>query len=93
MVGSIGATVKEGDTVKRGDELGWFAFGTLILCIVFAGRETHFVASPLAGGSTIVCLFERGKLRWDEDILDNSSQAIETLVKMGMGIGRVADEN
>ena len=27
VVGSIGATVKEGDSVKRGDELGWFAFG------------------------------------------------------------------
>jgi phosphatidylserine decarboxylase len=27
VVGSIGSTVKEGDTVKRGDELGWFAFG------------------------------------------------------------------
>ncbi len=27
MVGSIGSSVKEGDEVKRGDELGWFAFG------------------------------------------------------------------
>ena len=45
------------------------------------------------GGSTIVCLFEKGKLRWDEDILNNSSQAIETLVRMGMGIGKVASED
>jgi hypothetical protein len=60
---------------------------------VFAGQGAHVVEPVIAGGSTIVCLFERGKLRWDEDILDNSSQAIETLVRMGMGIGRVADEN
>jgi len=60
---------------------------------VFGRRGADIVEHVLAGGSTIVCLFERGKLRWDEDILDNSSQAIETLVKMGMGIGRVADEN
>jgi hypothetical protein len=55
-------------------------------------RLTVILPLP-AGGSTIVCLFERGKLRWDEDILDNSSQAIETLVRMGMGVGRVANEN
>lgn len=28
VVGSIGTTAHEGDHVKRGDELGWFAFGT-----------------------------------------------------------------
>ncbi len=65
MVGSIGSTVKEGDEVKRGDELGWFAFG----------------------GSTVVLLFERGALRWDEDLLQNSRASIETLVKMGMHVG------
>lgn len=27
VVGSIGTTAQEGDHVKRGDELGWFAFG------------------------------------------------------------------
>jgi hypothetical protein len=58
-----------------------------------AVRGAHVDHPVITGGSTIVCLFERGKLRWDEDILDNSSQAIETLVRMGMGIGKVADEN
>ena len=28
VVGSIGTTAHDGDHVKRGDELGWFAFGT-----------------------------------------------------------------
>ncbi|WVQ98224.1 phosphatidylserine decarboxylase [Kwoniella sp. CBS 9459] len=40
------------------------------------------------GGSTIVCLFEKGALKWDEDLLQNGRASIETLVRMGMGIGR-----
>lgn len=40
------------------------------------------------GGSTIVCLFEKGALEFDEDLLNNGRASIETLVRMGMGIGR-----
>ena len=40
------------------------------------------------GGSTIVCVFEKGVLEWDEDLKNNGRAAIETLVRMGMGIGR-----
>lgn len=39
------------------------------------------------GGSTLVVLFEHGKIKFDRDLLDNSSQALETLVKVGMSIG------
>jgi len=66
MVGSIRTTVAEGDTVKRGEEFGYFAFG----------------------GSTIVCLFERNAVEWDEDLLINGRACLETLVRVGMGIGR-----
>lgn len=66
MVGSIGTSVEEGQEVKRGDELGWFAFG----------------------GSTIVCVFEKNALVWDEDLIQNASQSIETLVRMGTRLGR-----
>jgi hypothetical protein len=92
VVGSIGATVKEGDHVKRGDELGWFAFGEqkLLSCDDY---DVNWLQSRHKGGSTIVCLFEKGKLRWDEDILDNSSQAIETLVRMGMGVGKAVGDD
>ncbi|KAJ7634872.1 phosphatidylserine decarboxylase-domain-containing protein [Roridomyces roridus] len=65
MVGSILTTVKEGDTVKRGQEFGYFAFG----------------------GSTIVLLFEKDALEWDEDLLVNGRASLETLVRVGMGIG------
>ena len=34
MVGSIKTTVEEGDTVKRGQEFGYFAFGELWLLIL-----------------------------------------------------------
>ena len=32
--------------------------------------------------------FEKGRCTFDKDILDNSSAAVETLVRVGMGIGR-----
>jgi len=39
------------------------------------------------GGSTIVLLFESGKIQLDPDIREYSSQGIETLVKCGSQIG------
>ena len=68
MVGSIKTTVSEGQEIKRGDELGYFAFG----------------------GSTVVFLFEPGVVQWDEDLLVNGRAGLETLVRVGMGIGRKA---
>ena len=41
-----------------------------------------------AGGSTIVLLFEKGVLQWDEDLLINGRASLETLVRVGMHIGR-----
>lgn len=40
------------------------------------------------GGSTIVVLFEKGMVQWDEDLLINGRASLETLVQVGMGIGR-----
>ncbi|KAJ7573667.1 phosphatidylserine decarboxylase-domain-containing protein [Mycena floridula] len=42
------------------------------------------------GGSTIVILFEKGRVTWDEDLVVNGKAAVETLVRVGMGIGRGA---
>ena len=39
------------------------------------------------GGSTIICLFEKGAVSWDEDLVQNGRASIETLVRMGMGLG------
>jgi phosphatidylserine decarboxylase len=39
------------------------------------------------GGSTIVILFEKGKVTWDDDLLANGASTLETLVRVGMGVG------
>ncbi|POR38412.1 Phosphatidylserine decarboxylase proenzyme 2 [Tolypocladium paradoxum] len=44
------------------------------------------------GGSTILVLFEPGKMRFDDDLADNSSGALETLIRAGMSIGHSPGE-
>ena len=62
LVGSIVWTKgsEKGGTVKRGEELGYFAYG----------------------GSTVVVVFPKGLVEFDEDLVKNSSESIETLVKV-----------
>lgn len=60
MVGSTVITRKDGETVKRGEELGYFKFG----------------------GSTLLVLFEEGVMKFDDDLVDNSNTALETLVSL-----------
>ncbi|KAF9443222.1 hypothetical protein P691DRAFT_779000 [Macrolepiota fuliginosa MF-IS2] len=48
------------------------------------GQEFGYFAF---GGSTIVLLFEKGAVQWDEDLLINGRASLETLVRVGMGIG------
>lgn len=42
---------------------------------------------PQIGGSTIVTIFKKGQVVWDEDLLVNGRASLETLVRVGMGIG------
>jgi len=49
------------------------------------GQEFGYFAF---GGSTIVLLFEKGVVGWDEDLLINGRASLETLVRVGMGVGR-----
>lgn len=39
------------------------------------------------GGSTLLVLFEPGAMRFDDDLVDNSNSALETLIRVGMSIG------
>ncbi|KAF2398677.1 hypothetical protein EJ06DRAFT_557888 [Trichodelitschia bisporula] len=39
------------------------------------------------GGSTILLLFEPGVMQWDDDLVDNSRSALETLIRVGMSVG------
>lgn len=59
-------------TVKEGDH-------------VARGQEFGYFAF---GGSTIVLLFEKDALEWDEDLIINSRACLETLVRVGMGVGK-----
>jgi len=67
LVGSIKWTNGEnkGASVKRGEELGYFAYG----------------------GSTIVAVFPKGLLKFDEDLVKNSQSPIETYLKVGYSVG------
>lgn len=60
LVGSINFTVEEGQQVKRGEELGYFAYG----------------------GSTVVAVYAKGLINFDEDLLANSKNKLETLMKV-----------
>ncbi len=40
------------------------------------------------GGSTVVLLFERGKVGIDSDLLENTAKGLETEVRMGEGLGK-----
>ncbi|OJD15133.1 phosphatidylserine decarboxylase [Emergomyces pasteurianus Ep9510] len=44
------------------------------------------------GGSTLLVLFEPGKMCYDSDLVGNSLGALETLVRVGMSIGHHLDE-
>ncbi|KAF2260176.1 hypothetical protein CC78DRAFT_547751 [Lojkania enalia] len=39
------------------------------------------------GGSTLLLLFEPGQMKYDDDLVDNSKSALETLIRVGMSIG------
>jgi len=58
-------TLKVGDSVSKGEEHGYFAFG----------------------GSTIILLFQKGTISFDEDLLTESQKPLENLVKMGERVG------
>jgi len=70
LVGTICITAKEGSSVVKGDEHGFFKFG----------------------GSTVLLLFQKGKIEFDADLIKNSSMPLETLIKVGDGIGHAVKE-
>ncbi|CAG8522277.1 28977_t:CDS:10 [Gigaspora margarita] len=46
------------------------------------------IGAMMVGGSTVVLLFQKGRMLFDEDILENSREPLETLVKVGMHVGK-----
>lgn len=43
------------------------------------------------GGSTVIMLFEKGTVKWNQNILDECNKGIEVLVKVGAHIGNRAE--
>jgi phosphatidylserine decarboxylase len=41
------------------------------------------------GGSTILLLFQKNKITFDPDLVENSSKCLETIVKVGNSLGTV----
>jgi phosphatidylserine decarboxylase len=41
----------------------------------------------MAEGSTCILFFEKGRIRFDDDLIENSKQGLETLVKVGNSLG------
>jgi len=66
MVGSIKLLCEQGTEGKKGEQMGYFAFG----------------------GSTVMVLFERGSIKFDDDLVKNSKRPLETLVKCNTHLGK-----
>jgi len=53
--------------------------------VITRGEELGYFAY---GGSTVVAVFPPGVIRFDPDLIGNSDQPIETLVKVGWSLGK-----
>lgn len=51
-------------------------------------RTAILIGFIVLGGSTVILLFEKGVVELDEDLLVNGRASLETLVRVGMGLGR-----
>ena len=70
MVGSIRQTYTPGETVTKGEEKGYFAFG----------------------GSSVAVLFEKGRVEFDADLLENTANGFETYARVSERMGRAHDQ-
>jgi len=88
-------------TVLTSDKYGLVAFvsvGALLVgSIVLTGANK--VGNKLAkgdevgyfafGGSTVITVFQKGKVQWDDDLIKNSNSSLETLVRQGEHVGKL----
>lgn len=88
QVGSIRWTggAQKGATVKRGDELGYFAYGGSTIVALFPKGLMRCAYIYLIGlwRSTHIFLW----CRFDDDLIKNAAVPIETLVKVGESLGK-----
>ena len=58
------------------------SYGNRTACM--RGQEKGYF---LFGGSTVVCVFEPGRIKFDKDLVDSTFKGIETWLPLGSGIG------
>ncbi|KAK9735194.1 hypothetical protein RND81_04G189700 [Saponaria officinalis] len=75
-------------------KVAYIAIGaTMVGSISFTRKEGEHVQKGdefgyfSFGGSTVICVFEKGAINVDKDLLDNSARSLETLVRVGMTLG------
>ncbi|KAL3515571.1 hypothetical protein ACH5RR_022473 [Cinchona calisaya] len=79
------------------EDFGKVAFvaigATMVGSITFSKKPDDYVQKGEElgyfsfGGSTVICVFEKDKIKIDEDLLENSERSLETLVSVGMQLG------
>lgn len=81
------STAKYGDVLLA--EVGAAMVGSIIQTYqpgeVQKGDEKGYFAF---GGSSLVLVFEKGKIRFDDDLISNTQKGLETSIKMGENIAR-----
>ncbi|KAL2254388.1 UNVERIFIED_CONTAM: Phosphatidylserine decarboxylase proenzyme 2 [Sesamum indicum] len=81
-------------STKEFGKVAFVAIGaTMVGSITFSKKEGDYVKKGdefgyfSFGGSTVICVFEKDTIKIDEDLLENSSRSLETLVSVGMKLG------
>ncbi|GMH10254.1 hypothetical protein Nepgr_012095 [Nepenthes gracilis] len=81
-------------STKDFGKVAFVAIGaTMVGSITFTKEEGNYVHKGdefgyfSFGGSTVICVFEKDTIELDEDLLQNSSRSLETLVRVGMRLG------
>ena len=93
---------KRAVTLLKSDEFGQVAF-IEVGAFGVAGIHDTYQGNTVArmdekgyfdfGGSTVVLVFEPGRIDFDDDLLANSERGMETLVKVGEHIGQARSDN
>lgn len=73
-------------------EVGAFGVGSIVQTYqgttVVKGREKGYFQY---GGSTVIMIFEKGRVGWADDLVANTVEGYETMVRYGEAIGRAKD--
>ena len=69
-------------------EVGAFGVGSIVQTSVPGVHERMAEKGFFKfGGSTLVLIFDNSRLRWDEDLLENTAKGSETLIRCGENLG------